>query len=291
MTPTHGRGRVSSLLALAFGLAAATVATAQSRPARHTKVSLVSETDAIQPGHPLRVGIRLEMEEGWHTYWRNPGDSGLPTRAKWDLPEGFAAGEIRWPYPTRFRTGPLVSYGYEREVLLPVEIRVRPATSAAAARLAVRVDWLECQDACLPGRADLSLELPVRAASAPGPHAGLFAEARRRLPTKDAGWSFAVATGPSALHLVVRTPRGTALREAYFYPATPRLLDHGKPQPLTREGATHRLDLPRDPNGAPAERLAGVLVAETGSGTVAVEVDAPIATGPARTSQIQERKP
>ncbi|HXK08467.1 MAG TPA: protein-disulfide reductase DsbD domain-containing protein [Vicinamibacteria bacterium] len=287
MIPTRGRGLVSSLLALALCLAA-TAAMPQARPARHTKASLVSETDAIQPGRTLRVGIRLEMEEGWHTYWRNPGDSGLPTRARWELPAGFAAGEMRWPYPTRFRTGPLVSYGYERDVLLPVEIRVPPAPSAGEARIAVRVDWLECQDACLPGRADLSLDLPVRPVSAPGPQAGLFTEARRRLPTREPGWTFAVAPAPSALRLLVRTPRGTALQEAYFYPSTPRLLDHGKPQPLTREGATHRLELPRDPNGAPAERLAGVLVAETGRGTVAVEVDAPIAAGPARTSQTQE---
>lgn len=133
--------------------------------------------------------------------------------------------------------------------------------------------------------------MPVRAAAAPGPRAGLFAEARRRLPTRDPGWLFTVALSTSSLRLVVRTPRGTALREAYFYPAAPHLLDHAKPQPLAHEGAAHRLELPRDPNGTPGERLAGVLVAETGSGTVALEVDAPIASGPARTSRIKERKP
>jgi thiol:disulfide interchange protein DsbD len=104
------------------------------------------------------------MEKGWHTYWRNPGDSGLPTRVRWELPEGFAAAEIRWPYPIRFTTGPLVSYGYEHEVLLPVEIRVPPSLASAEVRVAGRVDWLECREACVPGRADVSLLLPVRAA-------------------------------------------------------------------------------------------------------------------------------
>jgi hypothetical protein len=79
--------------------------------------------------------------------------------------------------------------------------------------------------------------------------------------------------------LVVRPPRGTTLRDAYFYPVAPRLLDHAQAQPLTREGAGHRLALPRDPNGAPADRLAGVLVAGTGAGTVAVEVDVPLVSG------------
>jgi thiol:disulfide interchange protein DsbD len=231
------------------------------------------------------------MEKGWHTYWRNPGDSGLPTRVKWDLPAGFGASEIRWPYPIRFRTGPVVSYGYEHEVLLPVEVRVPVSVGGAEVRLAARVDWLECQEACLPGRAEVSLTLPVRATTAPGPHAALFAEARRRLPARDPGWRFSASSTPRGLTLVARAPRGTALRDAYFYALTPRVLEYAKPQPPTREGGVHRLELPRDPNGAPAERLAGVLVAETGKGTVAVEVDLKIGVGPVRTSLEQEREP
>jgi hypothetical protein len=90
---------------------------------RHVRASLVAEADAAQPGRSLLVGFRLEMEPGWHTYWRNPGDSGLPTKVRWELPEGFSAGELQWPRPIRFATGPLVSYGYEHEVLHPVRRR------------------------------------------------------------------------------------------------------------------------------------------------------------------------
>jgi thiol:disulfide interchange protein DsbD len=284
---------------LVCALAALFVAAAAERVAaepqvgarRHVKASLVAEADAVRSGQPLTVGIRLEMEEGWHTYWRNPGDSGLPTRVKWELPRGFAAGEIRWPYPARFRTGPLVSFGYEHEVLLPVEIRVPPATASDEVRIAARVDWLECQEACLPGKAEVSLVLPVRATAAAGPHAGLFAEARRRLPVRDPGWGFSASSAAGSLSLAVRPPRGAVLREAYFYPVTPRLLDYAQPQPLTREGAVHHLALTRDPNGAPSGRLVGVLVAVTGKGTVPLEVDVPLASGPARTSQKQERRP
>jgi len=286
--------RIGGLLSALAGVALAlggTHARAEVPPGRHVKASLVAETDAVRPGQPLTAGIRLEMEPGWHTYWRNPGDSGLPTRAKWDLPAGFVAGEIRWPYPSRFTTGPLVSYGYEHDVLLTVEIRVPAALAASEVRIAARVDWLECLEACLPGRADVSLTLPVRQSAPPGRHAALFAETRRRLPTKDPAWRFSASSAAGSLSLVVRPPRGTALREAYFYPATPRLLDHGQPQPLTREGALHRLVLALDPNGAPAERLAGVLVARPGIGAVAVEVDVPLVSGPARTSLKEERRP
>jgi thiol:disulfide interchange protein DsbD len=264
-------------LTVAFGTQGAR---AEPPPGRHVKASLVAERDAVRPGQPITVGIRLETEEGWHTYWRNPGDSGLPTRVRWTLPAGFTAGEIRWPRPLRFRTGPLVSYGYEGEVLLPVEIRTPATVAAPEVRLGARVDWLECQEACLPGRAELALTLPVRPEPSPGPHAALFAEARRRLPARDPAWRLSARSAEGSVSLAVRPPRGTTLREAYFYPLAPRLLDHGQAQPLTREGAGHRLTLPRDPNGPPTDRLAGVLVAGTGAGTVALEVDVPLASGP-----------
>jgi DsbC/DsbD-like thiol-disulfide interchange protein len=277
------------LSAFVVPLVLASPALARALPARHTRVSLLSEADAVRPGHPLTVGIRLQMEKGWHTYWRNPGDSGLPTRARWELPAGFAAGEIQWPYPTRFTSGPLANYGYEGEVLLPVEIRVPASVAEPQVRIATRVDWLECQEACLPGRAELSLTLPVRAASAPTPQAALFAEARTRLPRRDPAWGFSLSCAAHGLSLLIRPPRGTGLREAYFYPATPRVLDHAQPQKLTREGAAHRLAMVRDPNAAPLERLAGVLVAGTGRGPVAIAVDVPLVPGPARASLDQER--
>jgi DsbC/DsbD-like thiol-disulfide interchange protein len=291
MTPVaRFGGRLSILAGLAWALGAPG-ATAQTSPVRHVKASLVAETDAVRPGQPLTLGIRLEMEKGWHTYWRNPGDAGLPTRVKWDLPEGVSAGEIRWPYPTRFSTGPILSYGYEHEVLLLVEVRVPPSTVGGEVRLAGRVDWLECQEACLPGKAEVALTLPVRATVSPGPHATLFAEARRRLPAKDPAWRFSASPPGQGLSLVVSPPRGHVLRAAYFYPVTQRLVDYARPQVLGRDGDGYRLTLGRDPNGAPSGRLAGVLVAETGGATVALEVDVPLASGPARTSLRQEREP
>jgi DsbC/DsbD-like thiol-disulfide interchange protein len=277
-----------AFLAMVLG---ATGAGAEVVAGRHVKASLVSETDAVRPGQPLTVGIRLEMDKGWHTYWRNPGDAGLPTRVKWDLPEGLTAGEILWPYPARFSTGPVRSYGYEHEVLLLVEVRVPPALGPGEVRLSGRVDWLECQEACLPGKADVVLTLPVRATASPGPHAALFGEARRRLPARDPAWRFSVSPPGQGLSLVVRPPKGQALRAAYFYPVTLRLVDYARPQELERDSGAYRLALGRDPNSAPSGRLAGVLVAETGDGTIALEVDVPLASGPARTSIEQERKP
>ena len=72
----------------------------------HVKVALVSEQQAIVPGREFLLGIRFVLEEGWHTYWVNPGDAGEPPRITWELPAGFQAGSIQWPYPTRLPTPP-----------------------------------------------------------------------------------------------------------------------------------------------------------------------------------------
>ncbi len=254
--------------------------------ARHTKVSLVAERDAVQAGRPLQVGIRLRMEPGWHTYWRNPGDSGLPTRVAWTLPPGFEAAPLGWPAPERFASGPLVSYGYEHEALLPAEIRVPARLAAREVRLVARVAWLECQDACLPGKAEVSLTLPVLSNGRPGPEAAAFAEARKRLPGRDPAWRFSATSAGGRITLSLRPPRRLALVDAYFYATTPRVLDYGQPQKLETAGGGYRLLLARDPNGAPSDRLAGVLVVTAGGKERALEVGVglprPPATAPPR---------
>ena len=266
-------------LALALAVAALT-ALAQTTP-RHTKLSLIAETDAVQAGRPLHLGIRLQMEPGWHTYWRNPGDAGLPTRVKWTLPPGFEAGEVRWPYPQRFTQGPVGSYGYAHEVLLLVEVVVPASLSDAEVRIGAHVDWLECQEACLPGKTDLSLVLPVRTSARPGPESASFADTRGRLPVSDPAWRFAAGTANDAVTLTVVPPRGTVVTAASFFPVTQRLVDYGKPERLERARSGFHLLIPRDANGAPATRLAGVLLAQGAAGTRALEVDVPLAAAPA----------
>jgi DsbC/DsbD-like thiol-disulfide interchange protein len=294
------RGRLERMLSLArrasiaLGLLLwllAGGAAAQGQAAHHVKASLLAETDAVSPGRPLQLGIRLEMEKEWHTYWENPGDSGLATRVKWELPTGFSAGEVRWPYPVRFATGPVVSYGYEGDVLLPVAIEVPPKLATSEVRISARVSWLECREACLPGKAELVLTLPVQPSARAADAAALFAQARTRLPVQDPSWRVSAEGMPRSILLAVRPPHGTSVRDAYFYPVTPRLVDYSRPQGLGREGGAIRLELARDPNGVPAERLNGVLVADTAAGRTALQVDVKLGSGPVRTRIEKEGKP
>jgi thiol:disulfide interchange protein len=128
----------------------------------HTHVRLVSEQNAVVPGGTFWVGFDFVLDDGWHVYWQNPGDSGLSPTIKWVLPEGIKAGDVQWPYPQRLNVGPLTSFGYEHEVLLLVPVSIDGnIQSSHDVNLQSKVYWLACREVCIPGRADLNLSLPL----------------------------------------------------------------------------------------------------------------------------------
>jgi DsbC/DsbD-like thiol-disulfide interchange protein len=122
---------------------------------------LVAAHTAVVPGEPLRIGLWLQHDPEWHTYWLNPGDSGLPTRIDLDLPPGFSAGPIQWPIPERLPAGPLVNFGYSDTLVLPLELAVPANFDAESVTLRARADWLICMVECIPGEGEYSLTLPV----------------------------------------------------------------------------------------------------------------------------------
>lgn len=157
----------SLLLAnLPFAAAASAVETVPAQVhADHISVSLLSEHDALVPGTSAWFGLRLQHDAHWHSYWINPGDSGLPTRLSWQLPEGFSAGEIAWPVPKRFNVGELFNFGYDGDVVLPVQIEVPASATGDSAHVEVQAKWLVCQEECIPGKATLGMDLPLRSVS------------------------------------------------------------------------------------------------------------------------------
>jgi len=260
MNGTAGWYLLSTLMALAappgWGRAAET---------EHLKVQLISDTDAVQPGKPLLLGLRFEMQKQWHIYWRNPGDSGEPPRIQWKLPAGFQAGAVQWPAPERLGTGSVIDYGYRGSVLLPVELQTpRSLPVGGNITLSAEVSWLVCKDVCVPGKADLTLALPVRMAPGPAPasHA-LFQQAGSRLPMPmPPAWRAEATSEPGFLVLTVQGP-GAA--QAAFFPFEADQIDHAAPQTAMPFPGGVRLKLKTSDQLAklPA-RLDGVL--ELGSG-------------------------
>ncbi|WP_366146264.1 thioredoxin family protein [Limnohabitans sp. Rim8] len=146
---------------------------------------LVHAPQGIQAGQTFWLGLQIEHQPDWHTYWQNPGDSGLPTRLQWQLPAGLQAGDIVWPLPKKFPIGTLANYGYEGRLLLTVPITVSsdfkfPANTPLTVQL--QADWLVCRKECIPQEGQLTLNLS--SATAQTPHAALFEKTRSQSPQK-----------------------------------------------------------------------------------------------------------
>lgn len=237
-------------------------------PSPHSEAVLVSEQASIQPGEPFTVALRIEMEDGWHSYWKNPGDSGEPTSIAWDLPDGFSADSLQWPYPHRIEAGPFVSYGYSDEVFHPITINP-PETleSGTTVRLEAHANWLICEDICLPAEQDVQLSLPVRAAEPEltDRHDDLE-EVLSRLPQRAEGWEINAfrSSGSYALRITPPAEWSGTFESPYFFSAKKAVIDYAAPQPVSRDGDTYVLALQQSEYAQnPAERLKGVLVPET----------------------------
>jgi thiol:disulfide interchange protein DsbD len=269
--------------ALLLGLVAAAVWGAPARASENVAVALLAEQASVQPGRPFHVGLRMKIRRGWHTYWKNPGDSGLPLRIAWDLPGGFSAGPIEWPAPERFQENTLVTYGYGGEAFFPIEIVPPDSVAGDSVTIAGTFDWLECAEVCVPASATLRLSLPVRPETPkPGRAAREFTEARSRIPAAPAAWKFTAEAGPRAISLEFDAPPGTAPRSAYFFSDQPLVVDYAAPQGFERLNGGYRATVVPNPNAdGPPERLTGVLAVEgrPGSRRTTVQVDVPVSAG------------
>jgi thiol:disulfide interchange protein DsbD len=165
-------------------LAAALVcSTAAGAPRDLVRAELLSNVKTVKAGEPFEVGILLKIKPDWHVYWINPGDAGLPTRVKFDLPAGWAAGELEYPIPQRIELpGGVVNYGYEDEVMLLARLTPpRDFNGASAVDLAADVSWLVCEKVCIPGKQHVKLSLPVTGDRIAA-NRELFDQWRKRLP-------------------------------------------------------------------------------------------------------------
>ncbi|HEY0436763.1 MAG TPA: protein-disulfide reductase DsbD domain-containing protein, partial [Phenylobacterium sp.] len=247
---------------------------AQARPAlaqapgttHHVQASLVADSTAIAPGQTIHVALRQQIEPHWHTYWRNSGDSGEPTDLKWDLPGGWQAGGFTWPTPRRLPVGPLMNYGYEGDVLLPMTL-----TAPAAAKpgqpvtLKAKARFLVCAEICVPEDADLTLTLPVTAGPAPADlnWAPQIAKVLAEAPKPGLLSATFRPKGESVALAVTGAPlKGANAAGAYFYPYAATVIDHARPEAIERgpDGLTLTMASGYDFQGGktPAS-LAGVL--------------------------------
>jgi thiol:disulfide interchange protein DsbD len=209
----------------------------------NVRATLVSEQNSIAPGQSIWVALELDIRDGWHTYWRNPGDSGQATQIAWSLPPGLTAGSIEWTTPHRFVVAPLVNYGYAKHAMHLVKITASPdLKSSAPLDLKAKASWLVCADVCIPESADLDLKLPVTAAGGPkdAAVAQLFDAARAELPGAAPAPSSAQIAG-GELVITLGKEWGETLsriKSLAFYPFDDGVIEYAAPQTLTRRDGT-----------------------------------------------------
>ncbi|MGH8516324.1 MAG: protein-disulfide reductase DsbD domain-containing protein [Panacagrimonas sp.] len=245
--------------------------------ADNAEAELIAESLSLQPGdHDNWVALRLRPDPGWHVYWQNPGDSGIPTSLKWKLPEGVQAGPIVWPYPHRESLGELTNYGYGQETLHLVPVRVTKGPDRV--KLAATATWLVCKDICIPGEADLDLSLPVSEAT-PEPDPawrGAFEQARAQLPRATANWDMHYAVVAGEFSLAVEGAQFPQQARIEFFPQPNDLVAHAAEQRVAIDPAnglrlTQRLS---DYFVEAPDTVRGVLVVYDGASARAFEVQA-----------------
>ncbi|MGI8704309.1 MAG: protein-disulfide reductase DsbD family protein [Sphingomicrobium sp.] len=220
---------------------------------------LVAEGPAV-PGGEVELAIVMRTKPGWHGYWANPGDAGLPMQVKWQLPPGFAMGPLRYPVPTRLTIAGLMNYVYERDYSILTRLEV-PAGARGTVPIRAEAQWLACTDEiCVPESGKLALDLPVGTGT---PNRGQFDEWRRDLPRPLASLARFEIAG-DVLRLGIPLPEHVRVEEPYVFPAADGPVDYAGKQNFRRSGDLLIAELPRR-RGEP-ERLSGVLALGDGRG-------------------------
>jgi len=201
--------------------------------ARGIEPELVAEGPAPAGGE-VELAIHMRPTPGWHGYWLNPGDAGLPMDIKWRLPPGFSTGPLRYPVPTRLTVSDLMNYVYERDYAVLVRLKAPPA---ARGMIPIRADahWLACTDKiCVPEQGELSVDLPVGTGT---PNRAQFDEWRRALPRPLATLGRFEEAG-NKLFVAIPIPASVDVGRPYLFPVDDGVVDYEAPQHFRRSGDT-----------------------------------------------------
>ena len=276
-----------TILALISPLVVALSASAASSSADlpHVHVQFISPNAQFHPGSNS-AGLYFKLEPGWHVYWKNPGDAGEPPHIKWTLPQGITAGPIQFPVPKRLPLGPLMDFGYEDEVLFPIQLNVADSASSGSANIHAKVDWLVCRGSCIPEKTELELDRPIvpaNSGTAPvQPDYDLWSRLSNKLPAPFPP-NLRIGFTPTSTGFRLTVNTGQKETEASFFPSKPDILSNPAPQTATPTASGLTLDLKKDESlAANPKELSGLLQLSGGRAyEVIVQSGSPKAPKPA----------
>ncbi len=227
---------------------------------------IVASSGSVMPGDSLWIAVEIDLPEGWHTYWRNPGDSGAPPTLDYSLPSGVTLGPIRWSKPELIPFGPLINIGYKNSAVFAQRMTVSDQFGEETLPITLKGRWLVCADVCIPESGELGLTLPV----------GMSSESGQSLASNEAYFESLASTWPSPLgvgdltisdqEMIVRVPREFAALDQQatvtFLPFEPDLIDLGATQTWVRSGASEMAELRLPLLEQPTMDVAGLLLFE-----------------------------
>ncbi|MDO8770820.1 MAG: protein-disulfide reductase DsbD family protein [Burkholderiaceae bacterium] len=239
------------LILLGVGVASAQPGGKSVVVTERTRAELLAYApEGVEPGKPVWVGLQLAHQPDWHSYWKNSGDSGLPTKLEWKLPAGVLAGEIAWPMPRKYPIGTLINYGYEHTVMLPVPLTItpefKPSPLAGALEVKLKAQWLVCRKECIPEEGEFSLSIPVRSATAL--HGPIFQASFAAQPKPLAGQATASVDGNALRVRVSGLPTGLRGKQMEFFPETSEVIETSAPWSQAWDGKTWTAQVPLSPN-------------------------------------------
>jgi thiol:disulfide interchange protein DsbD len=241
---------------------------------QHAKISLISERSSLVPEHADWIGIRFDLDPGWHIYWTNPGDSGEPPKVTWQLPAGFKVGDLQFPVPKRIFDHSLTDYGYEGSVVLLAKLTTSGATSSKASEIAADVRYLVCREVCVPAKDHVSLNLESGNSS----QAALAIEAaKKRLPQKPPRGAHISARAEGDTFVVtIGTRGGSSSRMGLimdFIPAEERLVENAAKPLITPALDAQEITLKKSEQlNHPVTELRGLLITSDRAYNIVVPV-------------------
>ena len=228
--------------------------------------------DGVAPGKQVWVGLQIAHQPEWHTYWKNAGDSGLPTMLDWQLPGGITAGSIAWPTPKKIPIGTLANYGYENTVLLPVPLTVAPSFSASQLTVNLKAAWLACRKECIPQEGDFTLSLPAQGSTAS--NGAAFAATFAATPKAQAAGSSQITVDGQALKVsLANLPAALQGQTLALYPETGAITEPAAEWTQAWDGAVWTASLPLSAQRTESPTVMPVVVA---AGDTAVRIEAPV---------------
>lgn len=261
---------VCGVMSFALGTAAA--------PQPIAKAELLVEQRMIAPGEPFLVGLRLTLAEGWHTYWRNPGDSGMALAIDWHLPPGFSHGPLEWPTPEVFRSAAAVTYGFKRHLLVlttvtpPVELPIGTSIEVRAT-----AEWLVCREICVPEMAELVVPLRVGASAVEDLRSKTaFTQARALMPIVSP-WPATYRLDQRRVQLAIDVGSDASVdgASARFYPYAGATIEHGAEQTARVDGGRLWLEMKlADGAEVAPQPLSGVIIFALNNQSRAFEITA-----------------